>query len=257
MIKKEQYTDLFEKNMATIYRESESHKCDLAPHTPDKNRYPAEKDTFVRETDNVLPYPEAIRIQCGELVNRTIYSEWIVLRPYNIQDAPAEIKQSWKKEIDKIIIYLLQGNKKNLEVLGTRRNEFWGDRHIDPQTIRDLLGEPGFDHEQLVLLAIALFMFQNKARYKFISGHLKAIFGGNYKLENFIGYENDANCVDIACLTRELAALFGIEGEITAGDYDHRYFVTDSGRVLDVMAGWQKGGIFNTEEEYLAHFRQR
>jgi len=214
-------------------------------------------ETFVKEIDNVSPYPDQIREQSQSQVHKVLYSEWIGIRPYKIIDAPAQIKLDWKREIDKIIDQLKEGDPQVLVFLGVRRNEFMGDRYIDVATIQDILDTPDFDHEQLAMLAIALYMFKHKAKYKFINGHFKAILGSQYHLENFIGQERDANCVDIACLTRELALLYGIDGTILHGEYDHRYFVADSGRVLDIMGGWKVGGVFNSEEEYLKYINQR
>lgn len=192
-----------------------------------------------------------------ETAGEVVYSEWKGgLKPYRILKASDTSLEAWKQEIDGIIAMIrtrdITGILESMNKNGRKKG--------DHREIQRILEEEKLDETDIILFAIGLFLLKEKSPWKPIEARLKLLKGGDHKMEDFFTPNGKANCYDISATVKELAKLYGIEGNLEGKWIFHSFFATTDGRVSDPMYGWRRAGLFHSQEEhaqYIQEIRQR
>ncbi len=177
---------------------------------------------------------------------------------YTLVRPEGESLRAWLKEIDGIYGSLRARDLPALKGLMSRERSqrYLGD-------INSVLSQP-LDETDRRLLAIGLFFLKHKPAYRGrFKGYSKLLVGGTFTMESSFYENGDPNCIDSAYLFKELAGRYGIRGSVRGVSLRpypprHKYFVTNDGRVLDVMVkpGIKRLGLFRLEGDYLAKLRR-
>lgn len=123
------------------------------------------------------------------------------------------------------------------------------------EKVYKILESEGLDEEDKTLLAISLWILreQDKWKWRTISKVLK---GGTFSLSSFVQKKGLPSCLDSVVLTKRMAESFQIIGQVKLAEPDkhqfsHRYFQSESGKIVDVWWGRRnRGGLFQKEEDY-------
>ncbi len=113
------------------------------------------------------------------------------------------------------------------------------------------------DEEAQKLLAIGLWIQREQGgKWKTGQTELKTagrILSGGSQLADALSPENDPSCLEISHLVQAMSRELGIKGEIKTTPrlgVDHRYFATDSGKIMDYWWLRNTGGVALNEQAF-------
>jgi len=176
------------------------------------------------------------------------HRERLPLIPYDILKPAPESLAKWKIEVD-AIIKAIKAN--DLGKFGNQLKKRDGRYCANPQLIINHIQTENYDEHSIVLTAIGLFILREKSGWGKGPTRLKVLAGGRVKMEDLLTAEGYTNCIDAAAIAREIATLYGINGEIKKIiNPPHGYFLSDQGKVLDSFYGNRHGGVFKTFSDY-------
>lgn len=168
---------------------------------------------------------------------------------YSIEGEAKEIMTEWKELISKISNSLEKSIKSgNFSELSKVMGENFHEGDIK-QIVLKIENEAqeynvDFNNEAKKLLSIGLWLWREQGGEW--SGERKIIWKvlteNSVKLSSFLDKEGAPSCVDTSYLIKVLADQFGIKGEVEKvreGRLPHRYFKTESGKIMDYW--WSRG----------------
>lgn len=184
------------------------------------------------------------------------------VRWYPVEGAGHEEMGKWKQGVDQLQINLQTAidsgdlTKFVAESAGSiTEEEVW---NIVGE-VKKQVAETGvaFDDEARQMLAIDLWIRRQQGG-KWKKETLRKAFwrvasGQGSKIADVLNRDNAPNCIDVGYFVKALADQFAIRGDIKTtpsnkGGIDHRYFQTDSGKVLDYWWLKESGGLALTPE---------
>lgn len=170
------------------------------------------------------------------------------LGAYKIKKPSGTSLERWKTEIDKTLDVLKNGEVEGLAELVMRNN---GSYFADVNSLKKMLKENSFSAEDLTLLAISLFLLRHKSPWGKGNIRTKVLAGETVKMEDLLTEEGRTNCFDGAVIVRELARLYGIDGDVRVSTpFLHGFFESKNGKVVDSFYGWKVFGLFKTRKEF-------
>ncbi|MFH1286301.1 MAG: hypothetical protein ABII02_00935 [Candidatus Magasanikbacteria bacterium] len=126
--------------------------------------------------------------------------------------------------------------------------------HIKESDIFYEIIEKELDEEDLNLLAIGFWVLREQGDWK---GNLtvgkRLLRSSGETLSNFIGKEAGPSCLDTSVLIQRLSKELGIRGSVTpmAKKFvTHRFFTTESGKILDVLWDHDRAGYFEDSDDW-------
>lgn len=179
-------------------------------------------------------------------VDDVVFSALKGVRRYQILRAPQEKLDEWKREVDKIASAIATKKLAQVRDLMKKGERLMG----DADTVEKLISDENLDDTDIKLLAIGLFILREKSTWHARKSGLKVLKGGKVRMESAFEPEGWPNCYDIAAIVRELASMYGIEGELHGKGLSHAHFETEDGKVADPMYGWRRGGLFQNKEKF-------
>lgn len=189
---------------------------------------------------------EKTATKVDDAVGEVVYSHRKGLKQYEIIKAPATKLEEWKGGVDEFIKVIREKDIDKLYELMRKGDEEKGDYR---ETVR-LIAHEKLDDRDIILLSIGLFILRHKGPWDRTKTGIKTLVGGKMPMESVFESEGWPNCYDVSAVSRELAKMYDIEGEIKVGRLPHAHFETNDRKVLDCMYGWQRGGLFQTREQY-------
>ncbi len=223
----------------------------------------------IKDTDceKALPVPEGVEAENAHAtspdvelamtetvsaVDDVVYSALKGVRLYQIVRAPREMLEEWKCGVDEIASAIAAKNLSQVRELMKKDERLTG----DADRVERLISEEVLDETDIKLLAIGLFVLREKSPWHPRKSGLKVLKGGKQRMESAFEPDGWANCYDIAAIVRELAKMYGIEGELHGKGLSHAHFETDDGKVSDPMYGWMRGGLFQTKRKFEDHKKE-
>jgi hypothetical protein len=185
-----------------------------------------------------------------------------------------EVVAEWKKEVDQFSQAIRDKDMSALSELMKRKNPS-PDQHPmsgDPSIIMHRVNEDNLDENGVRLLAISLFVLREKPAWNPKKAIFKVLRGQQMDFSNLQTAKDEGetmHCWDVAAWVKELAAEYGIDGEIKTNEpmepgsrlndltrpIQHAYFATEDHRVVDPMHGWEHGGYYKDERTYTAAYK--
>lgn len=223
----------------------------MMPETKDTNREKALHTPEAAEVANAHasdPDVEMAMTKTVSAVDDVVFSAIKGVRRYQIIRAPQEKLDEWNRGVDEIASAIADKNLAQVRGLMKKDERLMG----DADTIERLISEEILDDADIKLLAIGLFILREKSPWDARKSGLKVLKGGKVRMEGAFEPEGWANCYDIAAIVRELANMYGIEGELHGKGLSHAHFETEDGKVSDPMYGWRRGGLFQNKERFEA-----
>ena len=185
----------------------------------------------------------ATQERAADVAHRERYS----LFPYDIIKPEPANMEKWKKAVDEIISAIKADDPGKLgELLKKRDGKYFADANV----ILEHVKTEKYDEHSTILTAIGLFVLREKSAWGHGSIRLKVLAGGRVKMEDLLTAEGRTNCIDAAAIEKEIAAQYGISGEVKKINPPHGYFLSDHGKVLDSFFGARHGGVYETEADY-------
>ena len=182
-------------------------------------------------------------------VPRELYRERISFRDYVIFDEKPEVIEKWTAQIQEILDAIDKHNLQDLEKLTERH-----DRRSYAVEVCETLKEEGLDEEDKTLLAIGLWIQREQDKWSNRRIIAKTIIGGTHGLSSFLRNKGKSTCLDLSVLTKRMAENFHIAGDVEfsqlEGRVPHRYFRSNSGKIVDIWLGWKRGGLFQNEKKF-------
>lgn len=177
---------------------------------------------------------------------KVLHRERIGFREYVITGEAPEVMEKWHGQILEIIGALQNRDlDKLLELMQS------GKYKLDLQKITEIIGQEIKDQEGLDLLGISLWILREKDKY---AGNWKItkkmLKGGKYSLSEFLATGGEPWCLETTVLARALAENFGIKGEIKRAPIGHRYFRSNSGKIIDIWWGFRHAGVFQNDQQW-------
>lgn len=240
--------------------------------TPESFAGEPEKNGEPTRDDKIAAKVEAIGEQSPDIADAEIRSQaedevdrgleiWGAMdvgpKWYSIEAESKEIMEKWKTQIEEVLAEVSKsietGDFSGLsEVLGENFHESDLGKLVDK--IEAEASEYGqeFDDEAKKLVSIGLWLWREQGGTW--AGERKTVWKvltrDSVRLSSFLDKEGAPSCVDTSFLIKALADQLGIQGEVqkvergviakaTSGKMAHRYFQTDSGKVMDYW--WSRG----------------
>lgn len=220
--------------------------------TDHEKALPAPEDAEVQNAHATSPDVELAMTKTVSAVDDVVYSAIKGVRRYQIVRAPQEMLEEWKRGVDEIASAIAAKTLQRVRELMKKDERLTG----DADRVERLISEELLDDTDVKLLAIGLFVLHEKSPWHPRKSGLKVLKGGRQRMESAFEPEGWANCYDIAAIVRELAKMYGIEGELHGKGLSHAHFETEDGKVSDPMYGWMRGGLFQTKEKFEAHKKE-
>lgn len=191
---------------------------------------------------------------------REVFNEKIGFLDYKVSVEDEKVLELWHKQIEEILTAISQEpiDRKALDTLLRSDREFQqlltdGTFKRNFDWVFEQLEQKNFDEEDKILLAIGLWFDREKGMFKFTPLIKRILVGINYKMENVVKKWGLPDCINSAVATKEMAQQFGVEGEVVAqfgNRFQHRYFKSASGKILDMWWGGDRAGLFQSEEDF-------
>jgi hypothetical protein len=186
----------------------------------------------------------------GELQKpRELHRERISFRDYVIFDEKPEIIEEWVTQIREIRDAINKHNMENLDMVTRRENH-----QSHASKVYEILEKEGLDEEDKTLLAIGLWIQREQDKWSNRRIIAKTIIGGTHGLSSFLRNKGKSTCLDLSVLTKRMAENFHIAGDVEFSQLDgripHRYFRSNSGKIVDIWLGWKRGGLFQNEKKF-------
>lgn len=199
----------------------------------------------VNRVDLIQPELQTIISETMSKV-RILYSSFKIWRKYIIEDAPEELKQEWKRNIDILIEAIKMGEKK-VQIMGKMINI-----SLYKEIVNRIESLDEEDEKSLKLLAISVFVTRTKAKWNAKTSNWRTVVSGVYNLADLFDKTKSPTCYDTAVGVQALAEMYDISGKVRGKWLAHTYFEADSGQVSDPNYAKQNGagGYFQTKEEY-------
>ncbi len=191
---------------------------------------------------------------------REVFSEKIGLRDYKVSVEDEKVLEEWHKQIEEILtaISVEHINREVLNNIVRSDREFQQllkdgkfKRNLD--WVFEQLEQSNLDEEDKKLLAIGLWFDREKGMFKFTPLIKRLLVGTNYKMEDVVKKWGLPDCINSAVVTQEMAQQFGVDGAVEAQDnnrFGHRYFKSNSGKVVDVWWGGNRAGLFQSVDDF-------
>lgn len=221
----------------------------MMPETKDTNRekaLPVPEGAEVQNAHATDPDVELAMIKTVSAIDDVVFSAIKGVRRYQIIRAPQEKLDEWKRGADEIASAIAAKDLAQVRGLMKKDERLMG----DAETVERLISEEILDDTDIKLLAIGLFILREKSPWHGRKSGLKVLKGGKVRMESAFEPEGWANCYDIAAIVRELANMYGIEGELHGKGLSHAHFETEDGKISDPMYGWRRGGLFQNKERF-------
>ena len=183
---------------------------------------------------------------------------------YPIEGPQREQMQTWKNEVDQLLSELEAGvasGDLSSFIEASKKTVTTDDIWNIVKDIKRQAEEEGleFDSEARHLIAIDLWIKrQQGGKWKketLRRTAWKIITGEGLKIVDVLDRDSAPNCIDVAYLAKAMSHQFGVYGEVnrvasaTPG-IDHRYFRTESGKILDYWWLQESGGVALSASAY-------
>jgi len=182
-------------------------------------------------------------------VNEVVFQKRLGIKPYKIRKPSEESIEEWTREIDETISEIKAGNIDN--IMKKKSGKHIG----NPAKIHEMIEAEQFDDTDIKLLAIGIFILKNKSPWGKGNIRTKVLKGEDVRMEELLTEEGRTNCIDGAAVAKELAAHYGITGQVKT-TLLHGFFQADEGQVLDTFYGHARGGVFKTHKQYKEFVRK-
>ena len=198
---------------------------------------------------DLVPLPSFVRRLFPR--SRIVHTTYFGPRAYVITQNYPEQTSLWVLEIEEIIKALTQKDLIQARQLlggGNYRGKI-------EEVYLTLIKEGLVDKEDVVLASIALWVQRNQNNWVGTWVVIRRIArGGFYDVTSFVKSGIRPSCLDTTVLFEVLAREFGISGAVkkTPSPYGHRYWQSQSGRIVDVLWGSWRAGLYRDEK----HFRE-
>lgn len=180
---------------------------------------------------------------------RELHREKIGFRDYVITDEEREVIEEWASQIQELRDLIDRSDKEGLTELAKRENS---QPYINK--VLEKLEIEGLDEEDKTLLAIGLWIQREQDKWRKWRVIVKVLKGGTFSLSSFLQDKGKPSCLDSSVLAQRMAENFHIAGQVELSQpenqFSHRYFRSQSGKVVDVWWGWRRGGLFQNEDEF-------
>ncbi len=195
---------------------------------------------------------EGVASEAGEI----IYSRRFALKRYEVTAAGPETMETWKGEIAEIKASLEAGKDSGqMDAIVEKRDQ----KLSQMEGVWKMLNEEELDDEALTLLSVGLWAEMNAAKWQGISrAAIKLLKGGRRPLAETVAPDDVMTCLDRGVLINEIMKAHGIPGGVyTFGKtrFGHRFWISDSGRVLDPGYAWSRGGYCPDLDHYREHVK--
>lgn len=180
---------------------------------------------------------------------KTLFEKRLGIRKYSIEDETPEVIAKWIEQIQEIHAALVRGDEESLMELmqGTKYEK-------NVSTVSALLETENLDEEDKKLLALGLWLLKDMKKWQEGQVRKKVLLGGKFSVGAHLESQNGFNCIDSSVLIDRVAPELGITGSVKKAriknPYSHRYYETDSGKILDVWWGYQRGGLFQRRDDF-------
>lgn len=208
--------------------------------------------TATKETDDNQPIEGTVKFNVGP----------IKLRRYEIRGESPEVMFKWKEEVAAV----LDGLKEGLASGDFSRFIAVSQEKFHTDDIKKILAklelqsaDTGLpvDEEAQKLLAIGLWIWREQGgQWRTGKTELKTagrILSGSSQLADALSPANDPSCLEISHLVQAMSRELGIKGQIKTTPrlgVDHRYFATDSGKIMDYWWLRGTGGVALNEQAF-------
>lgn len=206
----------------------------------------AEKLPDLVENEVLNPEVELAMNTTASEAAEVLYSARKGLKKYEITKADDLKMEVWKRSIDEFVETIKNKDSERLSELMKNGERFTG----NPQEIYELINSEEMDETDVTLLAIGLFILREKSPWNARKAGMKVLKGGKYNMESFFEKDGWANCYDMAVSVKELAKMYGIQGEVHGKGISHAHFESEEGKVSDPMYGWKRGGLFQSKDKF-------
>jgi len=122
------------------------------------------------------------------------------------------------------------------------------------EILENVTKEGPLTEEEESLLAISLWTMDKQGKWQgLVQAGKMLVKGGEHDLKQIVEHELATACVNSASLVEYLTEIFGIKGLVkrTGGRLSHRYWESDTGRVVDAWWGREVGGLFRSFVDYM------
>jgi len=179
-----------------------------------------------------------------------LYARKFGLNEYRIPPEEREKLDEWKEQAQAIIDILLVEpfDQENVKAELNAKGIF--SSVLDSALSR--VNSENYDLNKGKLLAIGLWIDSVKGQWRWISSVMKVALGGEHKLSQALKGTGSANCIDTAVMTQVMCQEFGIAGEVKtlSEKTPHHYFIAETGEVVDIWKGKQRGGLYLDYTDY-------
>ncbi len=197
---------------------------------------------------------EDVRGAVGDI----LYSKRLGVRSYTVVGESAAVLATWKEEIEQLVLVLKEKNKALVKAAMTNDKKIRG----NPKTITKMLNEEVLSEEDMTLLAIGIWILRSMRQWQrgdtFGSG-VQLLVGGIHNVADAVNPSVNAPCIDICFLIQQIAKTFGIAGSVYRlgkSSLSHRVWQSTTGKIVDPMYGWKRGGFFASQKAFAAHLAQ-
>jgi len=197
--------------------------------------------------------PEEFDIASSPAPDGTVFKKRIGLKEYVLKSPDEATIEKWKAEVSTIIEAIKTRDVEKIrEVIKFPYIlQHWDQIFQNLEKVRGPLTE-----EEEIMLAISLWTIDRQGKWLGLPKGLKLVLsGGTHNLTDVIDHKIPTACVNSASVAEYLTELFGVKGltKRTGGRISHRYWESDSGRVIDPWCGRELGGLFRSFDEYMAY----
>lgn len=192
-----------------------------------------------------------------------VHEEWIGLQKYKFEVGEQELEK-WNTQVTEIHQALINKDfdtltslLKNDKLVERSKKLLERSQFLNPETqnhIKDLL-------------AISVWIIDNQNHWPGnVTSGFRLIKGGLQRLESFTqgGGDLGPSCLDSCAIIEALSEKRGISGDIErlgkkgrGSRFEHRYWRSDQGFVVDTLWGIDIGGVYLSDEEYEARRQAR
>jgi len=180
---------------------------------------------------------------------RELYRGRVGFSDYVITDEEREVIEEWASQIQELRDLIDSGDKDGLAELAKRENS-----RLYIGKFLEKLETEGLDEEDKTLLSIGLWIQREQDKWRKWGVIIKVLKGGTFNLSSFLENKGKSSCLDSSILVKRMAEHFHIAGQVELTNqknpFSHRYFQSQSGKVVDVWWGWRRGGLFQNNEEF-------
>jgi len=182
----------------------------------------------------------------------TVFQKRIGLKEYVLKRPDEATQEKWQQDVGLVLDAI---KTKDLERIRTVINHPYILEHWDEILINVEKDGGPLDEEEQTLLAISLWTMDKQGQWKGLMQAGKMLVrGGEHDLRKIVEHELDAACVNSASIVEYFTEIFGIHGVVkrTGGRFSHRYWESDTGRVVDTWWGRERGGLFRSFADYMS-----